>query len=107
APLYRQFPQLEPEELGGPYRMEFVEVPEALFARKAIPPSAERRVRLTRKSVATCRSGASRDRATALTPKPPRTRKTATLKTKSPGRSRGCNRIAQRSHPGRAATIRT
>lgn len=41
APLYRQFPQLEPEELGGPYRMEFVEVPEALFARKAIAPRAE------------------------------------------------------------------
>ncbi|UZW62070.1 hypothetical protein [Lysobacter enzymogenes] len=41
APLYRQFPQLKPEELGGPYRMEFVEVPEAMFARKAIAPSAE------------------------------------------------------------------
>ncbi|MNW16758.1 hypothetical protein D3C71_2157220 [compost metagenome] len=41
APLYRRFPQLKPEELGGPYRMEFVEVPEAMFARKAIAPSAE------------------------------------------------------------------
>ena len=40
-PLYRQHPQLKPEGLGGPYPVEFAEVPEALFARKSVPPSAE------------------------------------------------------------------
>lgn len=40
-PLYQRHPQLKPEGLGGPYPVEFVEVPEALFARKAIPPSAD------------------------------------------------------------------
>ncbi|MFK3651287.1 hypothetical protein ACI2IY_23065 [Lysobacter enzymogenes] len=41
ASIYRRFPQLRPAALDGPYPIEYVEIPEAMFARKAIPPSAE------------------------------------------------------------------